>query len=60
MRISLLLLILIIFISGCEQKKTAQKPNIVLIMANDLGWKDVGYNRAKFYESPNIDNLAAD
>ena len=37
--------------------RAADKPNIVFIMADDLGWKDVGYNGAKFYETPNIDRL---
>ena len=33
------------------------RPNIVMIMMDDLGWKDVGYNGAE-YETPNIDDLA--
>lgn len=32
--------------------------NIVLIYADDLGWKDVGYNGSDFYETPHIDRLA--
>lgn len=36
----------------------AQRPNILLIFADDLGWKDVGYQGADFFETPNIDRLA--
>ena len=31
-----------------------QKPNIVFIFADDLGWKDVGYNDNDYYETPVI------
>lgn len=36
----------------------ARKPNIVLIFADDLGWKDVGYQGSDFMETPNIDRMA--
>lgn len=36
----------------------AAKPNIVLICADDLGWKDVGYQGTDFMETPRIDRLA--
>src|SRR5512137_43024 len=36
------------------------KPNVVFILADDLGYMDIGANNPKtFYETPNIDALAA-
>ena len=37
-----------------------RKPNIVLIFADDLGWKDVGYQGSDFMETPNLDQVAKD
>lgn len=40
------------------EARTSGKPNIIFIMADDLGWKDVGYAGAEFFETPNIDAFA--
>ncbi|PQJ28344.1 sulfatase [Rubritalea profundi] len=36
----------------------AEKPNILYINIDDLGWADVSINGSKYYETPNIDRLA--
>lgn len=36
----------------------AERRNVVLFIVDDLGWRDVGYMGADFYETPNIDRLA--
>ena len=40
--------------------QTQTRPNVVFIVVDDYGWADVGYNGSRFYETPNIDKLAAD
>ena len=36
-----------------------EKPNVVVVLADDLGWNSLGSFGSDYYESPNIDRLAA-
>src|SRR3954463_7310241 len=36
----------------------AQKPNIILILADDLGYETLGCNGGESYTTPNLDRLA--
>ncbi|MDH3346493.1 MAG: sulfatase [Desulfobulbaceae bacterium] len=40
-------------------KSKSQSQNIVFILADDLGWTDLGCYGSTFYETPNIDKIAA-
>src|ERR1051325_4300214 len=45
---------LVVFLTAC-----AARPNVVLILADDLGWRDLGCTGSTFYETPSIDRLAS-
>tara|TARA_Y100001934_G_scaffold121927_1_gene149016 strand:- start:3558 stop:5054 length:1497 start_codon:yes stop_codon:yes gene_type:complete len=50
-------LLLLMLLSSCN-KESLDKPNIILIVADDLGWSDLSYMGSEYYETPNIDKLS--
>lgn len=59
------LILLPAVLAGCQTTRTDLadnklngKPNIIVIVADDLGWKDLGFMGSDYYETPNLDRLA--
>ena len=36
----------------------ATRPNVVVVLIDDMGWKDVGFAGNRFIETPNLDRFA--
>ncbi len=58
------LLFLLLLVISCKNKTNntphaqTKKTNVVVILVDDLGWKDLGYAGSTFYETPNLDSLS--
>jgi arylsulfatase A-like enzyme len=44
--------------TGLHAAPAREKPNIVFILVDDLGWADLGCYGGTFYETPNLNRLA--
>lgn len=53
-----LVIIIIAVVVGTITTAAQQKPNIILIFADDLGYKDCGFTGSTVFETPNIDALS--
>ena len=58
-RILLVLSTLLILSVGVLQAKAKDRPNVIIILADDLGWGDVGFNGCTDIPTPHLDKLAS-
>ncbi len=63
---SLVIFLLSISVISCKEKKEKAtskdedlKPNVIFLLVDDMGWKDLSCYGSTFYETPNIDRLAS-
>ena len=52
------LFLLLFFITFCQYAQMSKKPNIIIILTDDQGYGDVGFNGSKQLKTPNLDQLA--
>jgi hypothetical protein len=48
----------VIILLSCSIKEDTRKPNIIFILADDLGYGDLSCYGQQNFETPNIDKLA--
>ena len=41
-----------------SQKSEFEPPNVVVILVDDMGWRDLNCTGSGFYQTPHIDRLA--
>tara|TARA_B100000809_G_scaffold54191_1_gene49763 strand:- start:3533 stop:4939 length:1407 start_codon:yes stop_codon:yes gene_type:complete len=55
---------ILVFIFGCKKtdikSKSKEKPNVLLILTDDLGYGDISCFGQENYKTPHIDNIAAE
>jgi arylsulfatase A-like enzyme len=52
------LFVLVFSCRGNDENKSIDKPNIIIILTDDQGYADVGFNGCKDIPTPNIDRIA--
>ena len=53
-------LFVIALVVSCAGADTARRPNIIFLLADDLGYGDIGPFGQKKIRTPNLDQLAKD
>jgi len=50
---------LIFFLFSCKKSPDNIKPNVILIMADDIGYECIGVNGSNSYSTPILDSMAS-
>ncbi len=58
LKIALLVLASVACSGNANAQESKRRPNIILIVADDLGWGDVGFNGRTEWSTPSLDRLA--
>ncbi len=63
MRSTLLVLLILLLVCGAGPASAATpavvRPNVIVVLVDDLGWKDLACQGSEVHETPTIDRLAA-
>lgn len=51
---------ILLLIGSCSTKKSKEKPNIIMILIDDMGWSDLSCFGNTEAQTPNIDKLASE
>lgn len=57
--ITLLFAALSLSVAGAATEAKPERPNILVVVTDDQGWGDIGYNNPTHVYTPNLDRLAA-
>jgi len=52
-----MVILILLSLPGFAQAANLEKPNVIILLADDMGWADVGYHGSKI-ETPSLDRLA--
>lgn len=55
----MLVLVGVTWLATAAWADAAERPNIVIVVADDMGWRDTGYHGNTIVKTPHLDDLAA-